>query len=181
MSETKTFQIFRAGSFTTMGGVTLTFTASDLQTIASSYSESAHAAPLVLGHPQHDDPRYGTVKSLSVFGDALFATAEVNGELVELVRAKRYTGVSAAFYPPEAPNNPRFGAWYLRHVGFLGAMPPAVKGMSPPEFAEANPLIADALARQQVCFAEPLPAFETNPLIADAEARALKEAGYCHG
>lgn len=172
MPETKTFQIFRTGTFTTMGGDTLTYSASDLQSIASSYSEALHAAPLVLGHPKHDEPRYGTVKSLSVFGDALFATAEVDSELVDLVRAKRYPGISAAFYSPESPNNPRYGQWYLRHVGFLGAMPPAVKGMSPPAFAEGNPLIADALARQQVCFAEAFPAFETNPLIADAEARA---------
>lgn len=180
MPEIRNFQIFRAGTHTTMGGKEITFMASDLQAIASGYSEARHAAPLVLGHPQHDNPRYGTVKSLSVLGDALFAAAEVDGELVELVRARRYTSVSASFYPPTSTNNPNPGAWYLRHVGFLGALPPAVKGMAAPEFSEANPLLIDAMARQQVSFAEAFPAFSTNPLIADAEARAGLAAARGH-
>lgn len=39
--------------------------------------------------------------------------------------------------PPYGPANPKPGAYYLRHVGFLGAQPPAVKGLAPVEFAES--------------------------------------------
>ncbi|MFS2072756.1 hypothetical protein ACEN9D_28795 [Pseudomonas sp. CT11-2] len=31
------------------------------------------------------------------------------------------------------------GVYYLRHVGFLGAQPPAVKGLRPIELAEGEP------------------------------------------
>ena len=41
----------------------------------------------------------------------------------------RFKKRSASFYPPEHPNNPTPGKWHLRHVAFLGAQPPAVKGL----------------------------------------------------
>lgn len=193
MSEIRTFQIFREGSFTSMAGETFTYTAADLQDIASSYSEAAAPAPLVLGHPESNGPPYGTVKRLSVSGGALFATAQVDRTLVDLVQAGRYGKVSAAFYPPS-----RGRGWYLRHVGFLGAMPPAVKGMARLDFAEGNPLfiafsespeqnplLADAAKRKEAfdrarglspassaTFSEPR--YSSNPLIADAERKAAE-------
>jgi hypothetical protein len=52
------------------------------------------------------------------------------------VKAGAYKKVSASFYPKDHPNNPTPGVYALRHVGFLGAQPPAVKGLKPTEFAE---------------------------------------------
>ena len=43
---------------------------------------------------------------------------------------------SASFYPPGHPANPTPDRPYLRHVGFLGAQPPAVKGLA--DFADAG-------------------------------------------
>jgi phosphoglycolate phosphatase-like HAD superfamily hydrolase len=60
----------------------------------------------------------------------------VDPDFAEGVEAGRYRYVSASFYPPSDPNNPKPGNWYLRHIGFLGAQPPAVKGLAP-AFAEA--------------------------------------------
>lgn len=134
----KKFQIFAAGSHTTMDGKALKFTTRDLQTIAVAFARHIRPAPLVLGHPKTDSPAMGWVKSLSAKGDRLYATAEFSEELVDHVKAKRYVSVSSAFLPPEDVRNPRPGSWYLRHVGFLGAMTPAVKGMEPVEFAEVG-------------------------------------------
>ncbi|MFV2030801.1 2-oxoacid:acceptor oxidoreductase, partial [Neisseria sp. S1] len=58
-----------------------------------------------------------------------------------LVKAGRYKKVSASFYPPGSPSNPVPGKWYVRHVGFLGAHPPAVKGLAPINFADGEQFI----------------------------------------
>jgi hypothetical protein len=54
------------------------------------------------------------------------------------VRAGRYKKVSASFWPPGHPNNPVPDSYYLRHVGFLGAHAPAVKGLRAIEFGAAE-------------------------------------------
>ncbi|WP_275100142.1 peptidase [Sedimenticola hydrogenitrophicus] len=53
-----------------------------------------------------------------------------------MVDKGRFKKVSASFYPPTHPANPVPGVYYLRHVGFLGAQPPAVKGLKAVEFAD---------------------------------------------
>ena len=55
-----------------------------------------------------------------------------------LVRDGRFPKVSASFYKPDYPKNPKPGVYYLRHVGFLGAHPPALPGLKPIEFAAAD-------------------------------------------
>ena len=57
-------------------------------------------------------------------------------EFAEMVQAGRFKKRSASFYKPDSPANPVPGVYYLRHLGFLGAQPPAVKGLADPEFAE---------------------------------------------
>jgi hypothetical protein len=53
--------------------------------------------------------------------------------------------VSASFFSPGQEGNPEPSAYYLKHVGFLGAMAPAVKGLAPLNFSE----------REALCFAQP--------------------------
>lgn len=131
--------IFRVGTHTAQSGQTLTFSAADLAATAAAYDPARHEAPLVVGHPELNEPAYGWVRALTVAGDALLAEPDqVQPEFAELVNAGRYKKISAAFFAPTAPNNPTPGAYYLRHVGFLGAAPPAVKGMRPPRFADAD-------------------------------------------
>jgi hypothetical protein len=129
-------EIFRPGSHTAMGGEELAFTAGDVAAIASSYDPETHEAPIVVGHPAHDLPAYGWVKGLAFRDGHLVAELDqVDPAFRELVQAGRYKKISASFYRPDAPANPKPGSWYLRHVGFLGAQAPAVKGLKPAQFA----------------------------------------------
>ncbi len=135
----KTVEIFRAGTRHDANGQLVTITADDLKAVAENYSPEYHEAPLVIGHPKSDLPAYGWVRRLSVDGDVLKADVDqVDAEFAELVAAGKYKKVSAAFYMPSAKANPKAGAFYLRHVGFLGAMPPAVKGLRNPEFNDGE-------------------------------------------
>lgn len=120
-----------------MSGESLSFSDADLAAAAAAYDPSLHEAPLCIGHPQHDAPAWGWVGQLQFADGALIATPrQLDPEFAELVRAGRYKKVSAAFYRPDSPSNPKPGAYYLRHVGFLGAQPPAVKGLRPVAFSD---------------------------------------------
>jgi hypothetical protein len=131
-------EIFRAGRHTDMNGVTLSFSAAEVLAAASAYDRSAHEAPIVVGHPAADAPAYGWVKGLSCKDGVLSADVDqLDPAFAELVQAGRFNKVSASFYLPTASSNPKPGGYYLRHVGFLGAMAPAVKGLKPVAFADA--------------------------------------------
>ena len=137
MNTTKPLHIFKPGRQTAMSGVTLEFSESDLEASARAYDPAKHEAPIVIGHPKHDAPAYGWVKSLATGTDGLNAEPhQVDANFAELVAAGRYKKISASFYLPDAPNNPVPGVYYLRHVGFLGAQPPAVKGLKAVAFAD---------------------------------------------
>lgn len=132
-------QIFKpSGTLTSMEGVQVSLSAADLQDIATAYNPAVHEAPLTIGHPTHDAPAYGWVRSLSFADGALNADCEQSTELGELVSKGHYKKVSASFYTPGAPGNPTPGKWGLRHVGFLGAQPPGVKGLKAVSFADAE-------------------------------------------
>lgn len=130
----KLLQVFRAGNY----GTGLVFSEWDVQCIAAGYNKNTLRAPLVLGHPKNNLPEYGEVDALFVEGGALFAQAKVSDTLVDWVRRKLYKNVSASFFCPDSPGNPTPGAYYLNHVGFLGAHPPAVKGMAALNFADIS-------------------------------------------
>lgn len=129
--------IFRAGSHTAMQGQTIAFGEADLAASATAYDPAKHEAPIVVGHPVADAPAFGWVHSLAAEGGDLNAMPrQVDPAFAEAVSAGRYKKVSASFYQPDSPHNPVPGVYYLRHVGFLGAQPPAVKGLAPVQFAD---------------------------------------------
>ena len=131
--------IFRPGRHTAMQGTTIDFGESDLIATANAYAPARHEAPLVIGHPRADAPAWGWVGSLTADAHGLFATPhQLDPAFAEMVRAGRFKKVSASFYTPDSPHNPVPGVYYLRHVGFLGAQPPAVKGLAPVNFAEGD-------------------------------------------
>lgn len=135
----KRIHIFKPGRHTTMAGEAIEFSQADIEATARAYDPKASRAPLVIGHPKTDDPAQGWVTGLQADETGLYALADqVDPAFAEAVRAGRYGAVSARFYRPTDPNNPKPGVWYPRHVGFLGAMPPAVKGLTAPEFAEGD-------------------------------------------
>lgn len=135
----KRIHLLRAGSHTDNAGRKHDFSAAVLGDVAASYDPALHEAPLVVGHPAANRPAYGLVASLSAEPDGLYAEpTRVDPEFAELVKAGRFPKISASLYPPDNPSNPTPGRWHLRHVGFLGAQPPAVKGLKPVEFADGD-------------------------------------------
>lgn len=135
----KKLHIFRAGVHTSSDGRELTFSDADLQGIVASYDPTLHEAPIVVGHPKADSPAYGHAASLSFADGDLFAEPiQVDDAFAALVQAGRYKKVSASFYEPDSPQNPKPGTYYLRHIGFLGAQPPALKGLKAIEFNAAD-------------------------------------------
>jgi len=138
----KRIHIFRPGRHTTNSGTTLEFTEAQLAASAAAYDPAKHEAPLVVGHPKTDDPAYGWVRSLQFGETGLEAIPDqVEPQFDEMVQAGRFKKVSASFYPPGHPGHPiqagdGSDAYYLRHVGFLGAQPPSIKGLKHTEFAD---------------------------------------------
>lgn len=126
------FEIFRPGTYRPLGGGIVTFTEADTRAIATAYDAAVHDAPLVVGHPKTDDPAYGWVERLS-FADGILRAVprDVDPAFSDLVATKRFKKISAAFFGPKSPGNPKPGSHYLKHVGFLGAAAPAVKGLKP--------------------------------------------------
>jgi hypothetical protein len=131
-------EIFRPGSQIDDSGVERHFDAAAITAMAAAYDPAIREAPLCIGHPESNLPAYGWVKRLSVnsAGRLAMEPHQVEPQFAELVQAGRYKKRSAAFYPPQHPNNPKPGTWYLRHVAFLGAQPPAVAGLQDIQFSE---------------------------------------------
>lgn len=133
----KRVPIFRPGKHTSANGVTLDFSEEQLAASIAAYDPKKHEAPLVIGHPKDNGPAWGWVSGLNFAeGEVVAETAQVSAEFGEMVEAGRFKKVSASWYTPDSPSNPVPGVFYLRHVGFLGAMPPAIKGLSPLQFSE---------------------------------------------
>lgn len=131
------FEIFKTGKATDKDGRQHDFTEAMVREIAESYDPTLHEAPMVVGHPANDGPAYGWVQGLTIDGERLVAIPDqVEPAFAEMVKDGRFKKRSASFYPPSHPGNPKPGKWYLKHVGFLGALPPAIKGLKPVSFAE---------------------------------------------
>jgi hypothetical protein len=127
-------EVFKSGEHTDSNGNKKKYSLSDLDNIVTLYnnkiSESnSFEAPLVKGHPGSDEPAYGWIEKLQRKGDILYAKLkEVVPELISEIRDGRFRKVSIALYDN----------MMLRHVGLLGAMPPAVKGLKNVAFSEAD-------------------------------------------
>ncbi len=120
---TNWIEIFSSGTHTANNGIQTTYTEQDLVNMADMYNnQTQHEAPIVIGHPQTDDPAYGWVDKLKVNGNKLLALfKDVQPEFIDLVKRGLYKKISISHYPSKL----------LKHVGFLGAVPPAVKGLAP--------------------------------------------------
>ncbi len=133
-------EVFRAGRHTDDAGVVHSFAESDVDGMASSYDPALREAPLTIGHPKDNLPAYGWVKSVArtASGALTISPHQVEPQFAEMVAAGRFKKRSASFYPPQAPNNPTPGKWYLRHVAFLGAQPPAIAGLKDIHFSAGD-------------------------------------------
>lgn len=116
--------IFRTGKHTDSAGQVQAWTEADLDAIVANYNPSQYQAPIVLGHPTSDDPAWGWIAALKRVGDTLYAQCEqIVPEFADMVRKGLYSNRSVALDYTDK-------GWWLRHLGFLGAVPPAVKGLN---------------------------------------------------
>ncbi len=119
-------EIFKTGTHTDSAGLAKTWTNADLDGIAGKYDPAVHEAPVVIGHPKDNKPAYGWVEALKRSGGVLMAKIKnLAPELMDALKSGLYKKRSISLYPDDA----------LRHVGFLGAVPPAVKGLADVQFA----------------------------------------------
>jgi hypothetical protein len=116
-------EIFRAGDYSKGGkGV---ITSADLARVVRNYDPTYHEAPQTLGHRADDQPAYGWIDALTVDGDKLLARErQVDPAFAEARRAGKFKKRSAGFYCDE--NGQVMG---LRHLAWLGAGIPEVKGL----------------------------------------------------
>lgn len=126
----------------------------------AGFNPQHHEPPVVLGHPVDDAPAYGWVEGVKANIDGgvkrLYAKfRQVVPEFEEMVKSGRYKKRSASFYPDGR----------LRHVGWLGAMPPAVKGLADVAFKEGE---------EAILFEEPTTKKEKKPMDFNEFMEALK-------
>lgn len=134
-----TLAVFAPGTHTAMDGRTITFTQENCIDLANSYDPSVSEAPFVIGHPSLTAPAYGWAERLEFRDGIVYAAPrQVNPAFAEAFNAGSYKKRSLSIYQPDSPGNPKPGHFYARHVGFLGAVPPGVKGLPDAQFAEAS-------------------------------------------
>jgi len=129
-------EIFRAGDYRSKGKGLVT--REDLARVAEGYDPAYHeapvtvsSAPIQLGH-RDDAPAFGWIDSLALQGDVLVAREkQVDPQFNELRKAGRYKKRSASFY---VGADGRVSG--LRHVAYLGAEPPEVKGLKDVKFED---------------------------------------------
>jgi hypothetical protein len=126
-------EIFKTGEHTDSSGARRVWTEADLDAIATKYNgqpeAQRHDAPVVIGHPTDNAPAYGWVERVERKGGVLYARLkDLAPEFMEWVKKGLYKKRSISLYPDMT----------LRHIGFLGAMPPAIKGLADVQFATAE-------------------------------------------
>jgi|Deesub1362B_J571_1020462.scaffolds.fasta_scaffold00331_31 tRNA A37 N6-isopentenylltransferase MiaA len=105
------------------------YTEEDLRAIVESYDPGFHEAPAVIGHPKDNAPAYGWVENLKAENGILYAQfKQIDPEFAKMINKGRFKKISISLYQNGKP--------YLRHVGFLGAMPPQVKGLPDARFKD---------------------------------------------
>lgn len=124
--------IFQGGRQTDSNGVSHDGDAL-IDRAVSSFDAGAHEPPVVVGHPKDNAPAFGWVsgvRKMARGGKSLLQASfrQVVPEFEGAVSQGLYKKRSASFYPDGR----------LRHVGFLGAAPPAVKGLADLKFEEGD-------------------------------------------
>jgi len=120
-------QVFRTGKHIDASGQEKEWGKGDLDRIVNSYNPQGHEAPVVIGHPEENAPAYGWVEALKREGEVLYAKLKnLVPEFVDMVKRGLFKKRSISLYPDLK----------LRHIGFLGASPPAIKGLEDVEFRE---------------------------------------------
>lgn len=124
--EGQWIDVFRAGQYGEKG----TYSPADLDAIVTNYDPARHEAPVVVGHPETDAPAFGWVAAVRRVGDMLQAKLrQIAPQFEALLREGRFKKRSVGFYRTAS-------GLALRHLGFLGAIAPEVKGLTDLQLCE---------------------------------------------
>lgn len=127
-------EIFRAGNHKDSKGRDFAATEADLDEMVRNHELGA--APAVIGHPKQDGPAFAWVGEMARKGASLFAKfTDINPAFDDGVALGAYRNRSVSIVR-DAQHGLR-----VRHVGWLGGVPPAIDGLSP---TPANFSAADA-------------------------------------
>ncbi|MBL1321521.1 MAG: hypothetical protein COA63_010750 [Methylophaga sp.] len=122
------FTAFQGGSQVDSKGNKKAWTEADLDQIVTNTQKRIDkniysGAPMVIGHPKADAPAYGWIGDIKRVGK----TVAVKGSNLQDAFA---TGVKEGLWPNRSVSIGKDSSgYYLRHLGFLGAVPPAIEGM----------------------------------------------------
>lgn len=121
-------EVFRAGTHTDSKGRSATYTTADLDQMVENHALGA--APAVIGHPKTDDPAYAWTSGMKRDGDSLFVKfGDINPAFEAGVASGAYRNRSVRIVKSKD------SGWRVRHVGWLGAAPPAIDGLTPVNFS----------------------------------------------
>ena len=80
----------------TLAARPLYFTETDLAATVAAYNPTLHEAPLIIGHPQHDAPAAGWVKSLSATTALIAEPQQIDTSFAEQIAKGSYKKISAS-------------------------------------------------------------------------------------
>lgn len=144
----KKIPFIRTGKFTDKNGTPAEIKPETLDKIiaaTSSYPYQNGEFPVVIGHPKEDSPAWGWINKNNLIKEknvlsALADDSSFAREFNEWIGKKLYKTVSVALRPD----------WSVKHIGFLGAQPPAVTGLPAIEFSAAPDDITIELAEAEL-------------------------------
>lgn len=114
-------EIFRTGTHTDSKGQQFIVTEDTLDSICKNFKESNPDVPICIGHPEQTAPAYGWVNSVKRIGKKLYCDfKQVQESFKDAVRQGLFKTRSISINPKTLQ---------LRHIAFLGAQAPAIKGM----------------------------------------------------
>lgn len=112
------FAVFKSGKHTDSKGRPFEATNETLDRIVEM--NKGREVPIAIGHPEMDSPAWGWVNEFKRVGDVLYAKVKsLAPQFEDWLGKKLYKERSVALNPDMT----------MRHIGFLGAMPPAVEGL----------------------------------------------------
>jgi len=170
MNKKAWLEIMRTGTHTGSNGITKTYALKDLSELVANFNPLNRRVPVVVGHPQLDDPAYGWTEKIKVVGNKLLAKVSLLPQFAELVKQGQYRNISVAL-----KNNA------LRHIGFLGGASPAIDGLKEIQLSEIknddDDCIEYSSELQPVNFKEKktMDEKEIKAMIAEAVGNALRK------
>ena len=138
------FAIFKTGKHVDSKGRPFEATTDTLDKIIEM--NKGREVPIAIGHPETDSPAWAWSSELKRIGEILYAKPkQIVAEFEEWVKKGLYKERSISLNPDMT----------LRHIGFLGAMPPAVEGLPAVKFAaEESSMVFEFSSVPGVLFGE---------------------------